>query len=69
MPESGLRRLLKALEASAEDRLLSIEGKISTNEIVRRAEAAETRIAVEKRDASEREREQVSLVDCKAVCD
>src|ERR1035437_10183374 len=38
--ESLLRHLLQALQAPIEDRYLAHQGKISTNELVRRARAA-----------------------------
>jgi len=67
--ESGLRRILKALEAPAEYRLLASQGKISTNELVRRAKAAETCLAVKKLEAQECDQEQASVVGCKVICD
>jgi transposase-like protein len=40
LSESLLRHLLQALQAQASDRVLAQKGKISTNELVRRARAA-----------------------------
>jgi hypothetical protein len=43
--ESSLRRLLTALEAPPQDLALARDGKISTNELVRRAQAAKSQRA------------------------
>jgi hypothetical protein len=67
--ESSLRHLLLAAQAPSEDRMLASQGKISTNELVRRAKAAETCRAVKQRETLEYERRQASLVGCKAICD
>jgi hypothetical protein len=49
--ESLLRHLLTALQAPAEDRYLAQQGKITTNELVRRAKAAGVRRGARHREA------------------
>ena len=49
--ESLLRHLLTALRAPAEDRSLAQQGKITTNELVRRAKAAGARRSAKHREA------------------
>jgi lambda repressor-like predicted transcriptional regulator len=66
--ESGIRRLLKALDAPAEDRLLASQGKISMNELLRRGKAVETRLVAKKLEAKEFNRKEASVVGCKAIC-
>ena len=67
--ESSLRHLLKAAQAPPEDQLLASQGKVSRNELVRRAKAAEADREVKKLEALERKRAQASLVGCMAICD
>ena len=66
---SLLRHLLGALQAPPEDRYLAHQGKISTNELVRRAQAAAIDRETSKRTALERERCQASQKGCKAISD
>lgn len=67
--ESHLRRLLQALQAPPEDRSLARQGKLSTNELVRRSKAAEIRRATEQRQALELDRNRASIQGCRAICD
>jgi hypothetical protein len=67
--ESLLRHLLQALQAPPEDRCLAHQGKISTNELVRRAKAAGTRRTGMHREALELERAQASQKGCRSICD
>ncbi len=63
--ESLLRPLLTALQAPPEDRHLTHRGKISTNELARRARAGGTRRTAKHREAREFERTQAALQGCK----
>lgn len=54
--ESTLRHLLIALDAPAQDRALARRGEISTNELVRRSQAAGLRRAARHREEVELER-------------
>jgi len=54
--ESSLRHLLIALDAPAQDRALARRGEISTNELVRRSQAAGLRRAARHREEVELER-------------
>lgn len=67
--ESGLRRLLKALEAPAKDQLLAYEGKITINELIRRAAAAKAGDAVKQGEARKLRRAKASIKASKTICD
>jgi hypothetical protein len=67
--ESSLRHLLKAIEAPLEDWPLAYQGKISTNELVRRAAAAKARDKVKQGEALKLDRTQASLKAAKIICD
>jgi transposase-like protein len=67
--ESLLRHLLTTLHAPAEDRSLAYKGKISTNELARRARAAGARRASKHREALELERAQEARKGCRMICD
>jgi hypothetical protein len=66
--ESGLRRLLKALEAPVEDQLLAYDGKITTNELIRRATASKARYAAKQGEALNLKRMEASLKASKIIC-
>jgi transposase-like protein len=66
--EALLRHLLQALQAQPEDQILARRGKISTNDLIRRAKAARTNREVALREAEERKRVQKSIAGCKAIC-
>jgi len=66
--ESLLRHLLVAIQAPTEDRLLARDGKISTNELVRRARAAGIRRSAKHREAREFERAQAAVKASKVIC-
>jgi len=66
--ESLLRHLLIAIQAPVEDRLLAREGKITTNELVRRVRAAGVRRTTKQHEAREFERTQASVSGSKAIC-
>jgi len=67
--ESLLRGLILAIRAPVEDRLLAHWGKISTNELVRRAKVAEIKSAAKEHEATEFERTQASIRGSKTICD
>jgi transposase-like protein len=67
--DSLLRHLLAALQAPPADRLLLRQGKISTNELVRRSEAAGIRRTAMHRESREFERTQASRQGCEMICD
>ena len=67
--ESLLRHLLIAIQAPAEDRLLARQGKISTNELVRRARAAGIRRTGKELESREFARTQASIRGSKTICD
>lgn len=67
--ESTLRRLLKILEASAEDQLLAHDGKITTNEVIRRAATAKAGDAVRQGEALKLRRTKASIKASEAICD
>jgi hypothetical protein len=67
--ESNLRHLLKDIQAPVEDRSLARQGKISTNELVRRGSAAGIRRTAKHREAIEFERTQASVKASKIICD
>jgi lambda repressor-like predicted transcriptional regulator len=60
--ESLLRHLLTALQAPREDRLLARRGEITTNELVRRAKAAEAQRVAEHNAQEARK-------GCRVICD
>ena len=66
---SLLRHLIEALGAPPEDQFLARQGKLSTNQLVRRARAAGIGRAAKQREALELERTQASLKGCRAICD
>ncbi len=66
--ESQLRHLLTALQAPAEDRLLAQQGKISTNELVRRARAAGARRSAKHREALALQTIQDASEACRKIC-
>jgi lambda repressor-like predicted transcriptional regulator len=66
---SLLRHLLEALGAPPEDQSLARQGKLTTNELVRRSKAADIARATRQREALELERHQASQKGCKAICD
>ena len=66
---SLLRHLLESLEAPPEDQLLARQGKLTTNELVRRSHAAGSARATKQREALELERTRASQKGCKAICD
>jgi lambda repressor-like predicted transcriptional regulator len=59
---SLLRHLLKTLQAPRVDQLLARNGKLTTNQLVRRAEAAEISLATKQREAEAVKRTQASLL-------
>ena len=59
---SLLRHLLTALQAPAEDRSLALKGKISTNQLARRAKAAEAQRVAEHHAQEARK-------GCRVICD
>lgn len=67
--ESLLHHLLKALQAPPEDRYLARHGKITTNELVRRAEAAGIRRTNKHRESLQLERSKASIRGCRTICD
>ena len=66
--ESLLRRLLKAIQAPVEDQLIARQVKITTNELIRRAEAAGIRRTANEHEALDLERTQNALRGSKAIC-
>ncbi len=66
---SLLRHLLEALQAPPEDQSLARQGKLTTNELVRRAREAGSVRETSKREALERKRIQASQNGCKAISD
>lgn len=66
---SLLRHLLKTLQAPQADQSLARNGKLTTNQLVRRAQAAEVSLATKQREAEAVKRTQASLLGCKAICD
>jgi hypothetical protein len=66
-PESLLRRLLKALNAPAADIAAARQGKISTNELIRRAEDAARRKQKKQLENREAERQQKVIEATKAI--
>lgn len=67
--EASLRRLLEALQAPLVDQGLASEGKISTNELIRRAKAAKVIRAAKQGEALNLKREQQSIKGSKTICD
>src|ERR1035438_7742670 len=68
LSESLLRHLLQALQAPACDRDLARQGKISTNELVRRAKAG-LRRSVKRRETSVLDRAQETREATDLICD
>jgi hypothetical protein len=66
--EALLRHLLQALQAPPDDQLLARDGKISTQELVRRAKSAMAGHAAKLREIEERKRARASAAGCKAIC-
>jgi lambda repressor-like predicted transcriptional regulator len=66
--ESLLRRLLKAIQAPVEDQLLARQGKITTNELIRRANAAQIRRTANEREALELEHAKDAVRGSKGIC-
>jgi transposase len=64
-----LRHLLKALQATPEDRALARQRKISTSKLVRRSKATEAQRAAKDREALERKRTQAANKGCEVICD
>ena len=69
LSESLLRHLLQALQAPASDQVLAQQGKISTNELVRRARAAGLRKSARHREALELERAHAARKAANTICD
>jgi hypothetical protein len=69
LSESLLRHLLLTLQAPASDRDLARQGKISTNELVRRAIAAGQHHSARNGEALELERSQETLKAADLICD
>jgi len=67
--EASLRRLLEALQAPIIDQVLAREGKISTNELIRRAKTAKVILTEKQREALNLKRERQSLKGSKTICD
>jgi hypothetical protein len=67
--ESLLRRLLLALQAPPEDRYLARQGKLSTNELVRRSKATGIRRTAKQRESLQLDRTQASIRGCRAICE
>jgi lambda repressor-like predicted transcriptional regulator len=63
-----LRHLLAALQAPPADRALARQGKISTNELVRRSKAAGICRSSMHREAREFERTQAARQGCRTIC-
>lgn len=66
---SLLRHLLLAIQAPAEDQRLAREGKISTNELVRRARAAAVRRTADQDQARKLKRTRASVNGSRNICD
>jgi transposase-like protein len=69
LSESLLRHLLQALQAPVQDRDLARQGKISTNELVRRARAADLRRSPDNSEALALERTEETLKAADLICD
>ena len=67
-PESGLRRLLVALDAPAEDKMLARKGEITTSELVRRSKAAGRARAARNREELKLERGRQALHAADLIC-
>ena len=65
---SLLRHLLLALKAPAEDQELARHNQISTNELVRRARAANTHRAERRREVVARERDKAGRKGADLIC-
>jgi hypothetical protein len=66
--ESNLRHLLVALKASPEDKDLARRNQISTNELVRRAQAANMRRAERHREVLALERDEAAQKGADLIC-
>lgn len=66
--ESGIRRLLMALAAPAEDRILAYDGKITTNELIRRDTAAKARVAAKQGEDLNLKRTESAIKASKIIC-
>jgi len=66
--ESLLRHLVIALDASAEDRVLARQGKISTNELVKRSKVAKQRRADKIREETTNKQEDQAQTACAQIC-
>jgi lambda repressor-like predicted transcriptional regulator len=66
--ESSLRRLLIALDAPVEDRLLARQGKLTTNELVRRSKAAGLNRAARHREEIALEQARETLRAADTIC-
>lgn len=66
---SLLRRLLDLLKAPLEDQLLARQGKISSNELVRRSKTAGTLRAARDREVLERKCTAAAQQGCKDICE
>ena len=64
-----IRHLCQAAQAPAGDQYLARQGKISTNELVRRARAAGIRGDARRREAIELERTKAARAACRKICD
>jgi len=67
-PDSGLRRLLDALDAPVEDRLLARNGQITTSELVRRSRAAGRARAAKNNEELKLERGRQTLHAADLIC-
>ncbi|MDR3411086.1 MAG: hypothetical protein P4L87_09125 [Formivibrio sp.] len=66
--EATLRRLLETARAPLLDRTLARQGKISTNELVRRSKAAMASRAAKNRETLECERTKAAQKACQEIC-
>lgn len=66
--ESNLRHLLKTLNAPPDDQALARQGKISTNELVRRGQATKRQLAVQKRELLEIKRTRSAQKGADQIC-
>jgi hypothetical protein len=67
--ESSLRRLLKTLKAPAADQDLARQGKISTNELVRRAKTAEIQRIAKQQEKLALQRDRDAQKAANTICD
>ena len=66
--ESNLRRLLKSLDASQEDQNLAQQKQISTNELIRRGQAAKLKRAEQQREMLEIKRTRSAFKGADQIC-